>query len=138
MRILFADASYFIALLNNRDSLHRVAAELTFAARTATQLTTPLVLTEVLDAFCSNGPSMRTAAANLAHELMLAGDQRVVDLTPDLLTEGLTLYRARADKSWSFTDCVSFTVMRRAGTVEALTFDRHFIQAGFRALLREA
>lgn len=33
------------------------------------------------------------------------------------------------------TDCISFVVMREKNLIDALTADRHFIQAGFRALL---
>lgn len=35
------------------------------------------------------------------------------------------------DKSYSFTDCTRFVVMRELGLREALTTDRHFVQAGF-------
>ena len=44
--------------------------------------------------------------------------------------------RTRLDKSWSLTDCISFEVMRSAQATDALTYDQHFEQAGFRALLR--
>jgi predicted nucleic acid-binding protein len=46
------------------------------------------------------------------------------------------LFARRPDKSWSLTDCISFVVMADRGLTEALTGDRHFEQAGFRALLR--
>jgi predicted nucleic acid-binding protein len=46
-------------------------------------------------------------------------------------------YRARADKAWSLTDCISFVVMSEHGLSEALTADVHFEQASFRALLRD-
>lgn len=36
-----------------------------------------------------------------------------------------------ADKSFSFTDCTSFVLMRELGIRQALTLDRHFAQAGF-------
>lgn len=32
----------------------------------------------------------------------------------------------------SFTDCVSFAVMKRLGLTEAATFDQHFAKAGFK------
>lgn len=37
-------------------------------------------------------------------------------------------------KNWSglsFTDCITFAVMNRLGLKEVVTFDRHFIKAGF-------
>jgi len=51
---------------------------------------------------------------------------------------GLALYAERRDKDWSLTDCISFVVMRQQGLTEALTGDRHFQQAGFKALLASA
>ena len=39
-----------------------------------------------------------------------------------------------ADKSFSFTDCTSFVVMRELRLRDALTTDRHFRQAGFGVL----
>ena len=47
----------------------------------------------------------------------------------------MTLYRARSDKDWGLTDCVSFALMKREGIREALTADVHFRQAGLVALL---
>ena len=50
---------------------------------------------------------------------------------------GLQLYENRADKAWGLTDCLSFVVMQEQGLTEAVTSDRHFRQAGFRALMLE-
>jgi uncharacterized protein len=46
-----------------------------------------------------------------------------------------SIYKARPDKGWSLTDCISFTVMSERGT-DALIADRHFEQAGFRLLMK--
>ena len=35
------------------------------------------------------------------------------------------------DKTWSFTDCTSFTVMKNMGLTEVFAFDHHFEQMGF-------
>jgi predicted nucleic acid-binding protein len=48
---------------------------------------------------------------------------------------GLELYHARPDKDWPLTDCISFVVMDDEKLTDALTGDRHFEQAGFKALL---
>jgi predicted nucleic acid-binding protein len=70
---------------------------------------------------------------------ILRGDQltKIVWASTSLFDEGLGLYEKRPDKSWSMTDCMSFVTMREHGLDEALTADRHFVQAGFRALLLE-
>jgi predicted nucleic acid-binding protein len=49
---------------------------------------------------------------------------------------GFEMYRARPDKGYSLTDCISMQTMRREGLTEVLTNDRHFEQEGFRALVR--
>ncbi|MBI5829688.1 MAG: type II toxin-antitoxin system VapC family toxin [Chloroflexi bacterium] len=59
----------------------------------------------------------------------------IVALDPHLLQRGLDLFASRNDKDWSLTDCVSFVVMQDHGLTNALTADRHFEQAGFKALL---
>lgn len=129
----FADSYYFIALLNPNDQHHE-------AARLATQnasgplVTTSLVLVEVAGALSS--PLMR----GLVHEFLEGIRQdpttEVVLVDDGLLDRGVALYGARADKSWSLTDCISFVVMNERGITEALTGDHHFEQAGFRAVLK--
>jgi predicted nucleic acid-binding protein len=61
----------------------------------------------------------------------------VVPASPALFAAALERIRARSDKDWGLTDCASFVAMEERGLSEALTPDDHFVQAGFRALLRE-
>jgi len=51
-----------------------------------------------------------------------------------LFLEGLSLYRARPDKAYSLTDCISMQTMRCEGLTDVLTNDHHFTQEGFRIL----
>jgi len=53
---------------------------------------------------------------------------RVEEADFDAAWEWFDRYR---DKDFSFTDCASFAVMKRLRVKTALTFDRHFTQAGF-------
>lgn len=46
------------------------------------------------------------------------------------------LLRERADKTYSFTDCASFTVMRRLGLSLAIALDVDFKREGFDVLPR--
>jgi predicted nucleic acid-binding protein len=62
-------------------------------------------------------------------------DATIIAPEPGLFDRGCQLYISRPDKEWSLTDCISFVVMECEGLSDALTADRHFEQAGFRALL---
>src|SRR3989338_7867485 len=41
------------------------------------------------------------------------------------------LFERRPDKSYSFTDCTSFVLMRRERIGDAIALDEHFAQEGF-------
>ncbi len=61
----------------------------------------------------------------------------VVPASQEAFEKAKALFAARADKDWSITDCTSFILMQERGLTEAITGDKHFVQAGFRALLRD-
>ncbi len=41
------------------------------------------------------------------------------------------MFQKHQDKRYSLTDCISFVVMKQKGLKTAMTFDKHFAQAGF-------
>ena len=55
MQSVFADAGYWIALLNPRDNLHAKAREVSISLGEFRIVTSEMVLTEVLNAFASRG-----------------------------------------------------------------------------------
>lgn len=97
--------------------------------------TTEPVLWEVLNGM--SRPSGRARAAQLYRAVH--GDPDVTVVRPDvgIIEAAAALYSNRPDKEWGMTDCMSFVVMNRHGLGEALTYDHHFAQAGFVALLRQ-
>ncbi len=48
--------------------------------------------------------------------------------------EAVQWFRKYADQRVSFTDCLSFVLMKRRRIRTAFTFDRHFLQAGFEVI----
>lgn len=46
--------------------------------------------------------------------------------------EALRWFRKLSDQKVSFTDCISFALMKRLRIPVAFTFDEHFTRAGFR------
>jgi len=100
-------------------------------------VTTDEVLTEFL-AFCASDYHLRIAGSETVQDLLAAKNVRIVPQTRSSFLAGLQLYRARLDKAYSLTDCISMQTMRRESITDALTNDRHFQQEGFRAVFRES
>jgi predicted nucleic acid-binding protein len=132
MNALFADTFYFLALVNDRDNRHVEAVR--YEAAQVSLVTTAWVLTEVGDAL--SAPENRGTFLRLLDLLDESPDVRIIPPSNDLFERGVELFRQRSDKDWSLTDCISFVVMADEQINEALTGDRHFEQAGFRALLK--
>ena len=132
MNRVFADAFYFVALLNRADQYHAKAT------RAASQLlgevvTTEWVPTEVADALAES--ASRRAVVPLIRDLAQDPRVKIVRAADDWFERGLQLYEQRPDKDWPLTDCISFAVMTQQKLTEALTGDHHFEQAGFMPLL---
>ena len=130
---VFADAFFYVALINRHDAFHAQAAERARNYRGGV-LTTEWVLTEVADALAAS--LARRRIHNAFAQLAADPDTHTIGASPDLFARGLKLYADRPDKSWSLTDCISFVVMGDHGITEALTGDHHFEQAGFHVLLK--
>jgi len=132
---IFADTFYWVALLNRRDSANRAVLEFSRTLGSSTLITTDEVLIELL-AFCASDPQVRMGAALTVQDILDGGNVRAIPQSRAGFLEGLALYRARPDKGYSLTDCISMQTMRREGLTDVLTNDRHFEQEGFRALFR--
>lgn len=130
---VFADTSFFVALLVDRDQFAQQARE--FAERyTGRYVTTTGVLTETGNYLARS--RLRSIFPETVAELQGNTAVEIVGETDTLWNFALDLYADRDDKSWSLTDCLSFIVMRDQELTEALTSDHHFEQAGFTILLK--
>lgn len=131
---IFVDTLFVIALINQRDQYHSKAVSLADLFEGRPLLTTDAVLLEIGNALARG---YKTEAIEVLDHLLTAEEVEVVRLTPELFEEAFHLYRSYQDKAWGLVDCLSFVVMRRDKVSSALTFDQHFEQAGFQALMRE-
>jgi predicted nucleic acid-binding protein len=132
---VFADSTYWIALLNRNDQGHAPAVAAKNRIAAASVVTTDEVLTEVLNFFGGWGSQLRTLAAQTVMEIRADARVTVVPQTRQSFDQALDLYRNRPDKDYSLTDCRSFVLMRQEAITEALTADRHFAQEGLVAIL---
>jgi uncharacterized protein len=132
MSEVFADAFYYIALLNPNDQFHAAAVEAT-KMLSRRMVTTLWVLTEVADAL--SAPAVRGRTHQFLRRLAVDQNTTVIVEVAPWYERGVELYGKPADKGWSLTDCISFEIMTERGITDALTGDHHFAQAGFQVLL---
>jgi predicted nucleic acid-binding protein len=129
---IFADASYYVALLSPRDQHHQAAVRISSELRRLV-VVTEFVLIEVANALAA--VESRERAAALWTHLRSDATVAIIPASADLAARGLELFQRRLDKQWSLTDCISFVVMNEMNISESLTADHHFEQAGFTAML---
>jgi predicted nucleic acid-binding protein len=133
MKPVFADTSFYLALLSADDEFHERAVRL------AIEMRRPIVVSEFVLLETGNSlssMSRRQFFIDLLPSLQSDQAVRIVPASSELLQVGYELYSRRLDKEWSLTDRTSFVVMEQLNVREALTTDHHFEQAGFIALLR--
>lgn len=137
-RIVFLDTSYIVALAHAKDPHHEraKALDVELLRERALAFFHWGILMEIADGFART--ERRTKGYSLLDRLETEDRYQISPITEKLLEEGLALYRARPDKEWGLTDCISFVLMKHEGVAEALTADIHFRQAGFKALLLDA
>ena len=137
MNDIFLDTSYAIASVSPKDQLHRKAKRWTnqIASSNIPIITTQAILLEIGDAFSRS--RFRNVGIGFLENLESDINTTIISLTDELYDKAFELFRNQPDKEWGLVDCISFVVMRERGIDDALTADEHFVQAGFRALLRE-
>lgn len=128
MTKVFADTSFYIALINPDDAWHQAALASGDKYR-GTVYTTEYILLE-LGNYLSKTPN-RSLLQEVVEELYNDPKTIIVPSSSSLFEEGMRLYARRLDKQWSLTDCISFALMEDLDITDTLAFDHHFEQAGF-------
>lgn len=131
--MILADCGYFVALLDPDDGLH------SRAIRWSRRLSEPVLVSEyvLVEAFSFfSAPRNRFRPHGLLAQLQSDETFEIVYDSSEWFQKGVAFHKARPDKEWSLTDCISFLLMQERGVTRALAFDHHFEQAGFEALLR--
>lgn len=132
MKAYFADTSYWLALELKDDQNHeRALTHWQELVKTSFAIvTTSYVFDETVTYL--NNRNHHEKAVEVGENILLSSAIELVHIDENLFFEGWTMFRQHRDKRYSLTDCISFVVMRQKELETALTFDRHFAQAGFR------
>jgi len=136
----FVDTAFLIALYSKTDESHETAVRWQPRYENARQIiSTEAVLIELGNSFAKEYRLEATGIIEGFLKASATGDGRIkiIPVDTSLLRRGLEFYSSRKDKEWGLTDCISFVVMKDENLTDALTADRHFVQAGLRAMLLE-
>lgn len=132
--MVFIDSSGIIAAFDARDAGHSVAVDAwrSLARTGQALLTTQLVLAEIVT-------HLRRRAGwevsrRVGEALLSSRGIEIVGLDDDQLQAAWREFVRNPDPKLSFCDAASFVLMRERGIQGALTFDRHFADAGFEVL----
>jgi len=130
--MVFVDTGAFVARNARRDPYGQTAAQIWSELEGTPLLTTNHVVEETLTLLARRiGYEL---AANMAERIYTSRNLGIIYTGEEDELEALGFFRKFADQRVSFTDCISFAVMRRNRLHFAFTFDRHFAAAGFRII----
>lgn len=132
----FLDTAFAIALISPKDFFHEKALELAkqVEKNKARLVTTRAIVIEIGNALSKEG--LRKSAVELIDSMETDETITIVSISDEIYKDAFKLFRARLDKEWGLTDCISFVVMERHGITKSLTTDQHFQQAGFITLMK--
>lgn len=137
MNWLFADTAGWVAAADAADERNAAvrAARDAWLERGGGLLTTDYVVDETLTVLRAR--LGLPAAAVWWRQVQASRRVRIEWLNAARAEKARGLFFRYRDKSFSFTDCTSFTVMKELGIRTAWTLDAHFRRAGFEVLPRD-
>lgn len=129
--IYFIDAGYFIALEYTADQSHKKANEhfSQLLKERPSFLTTTYILDETLTFF--NSRNLHSKALEIYKNVVDSSSIELIHVSKSQFNSSFNFFEKYNDKRYSLTDCISFVIMTELKVTKALTFDKHFEQAGF-------
>lgn len=133
---VFVDTSGFYALLDRTDDQHRAADRILRQAQKDKRrfLTTDHVLDETATLLKSRGNGH--LLGDFFERVQNSQVCRIEWTDAARFHVAQAFFLKHADQEWSFTDCLSFCLMKELRLRDALTKDGHFNEAGFVAMLK--
>ena len=131
MKSIFLDTGFIIALELKNDQYHKVANKLwvNLLKKHRFFITTSYIFDEIVTFFNSCGH--HSNAVKIGNILLNSPSIQFIQVDEILFNEGWKFFQKHSDKTYSLTDCISFAIMKKEKINSALTFDKHFTQAGF-------
>jgi len=134
MNSLLFDTSFIIALEVADDENHETALRnwQNLLESLPSLTTTSYIFDEIASFF--NSHNQHAKAVEIGSRLMNSPSIQFIHVDEELFNEAWKYFKQQKDKSYSLTNCISFVIMKRLKIDTALTFDRYFVQAGFKTI----
>lgn len=133
---VFMDSGGFLSLWDAGDEHHAAATRLhqELARKRRRFITSEYVIDETATLLLVR--HSHAAASDFLKTVETTASLQIEWIETDRFWSASALFQRHSDKGWSFTDCVSFNLMRELRIRDAFTTDTHFRQAGFVPLLK--
>jgi predicted nucleic acid-binding protein len=129
---VFIDTGAFLARYLSNDVYHAQAVAVWKRLRGKTLFTSNHVIDETLTLLARRAGGR--FAADRAENIYASQALEIIYTTPDDELQAVQLLRKYSDQNVSFTDCISFALMKTRRIALAFSFDHHFHRAGFRTI----
>lgn len=125
--MIFVDTGIWYSANVEEDPDHAKARELLLSA-SSDLITTDYVVDELLTLLAARGH--RDVAIRIGEDFWTQTSCDLEWSKEEDNWDAWHVFSTYSDKEWSFTDCVSYAVMKRLGIGEAFALDEHFKQFG--------
>jgi len=132
---IFIDSSAYIAYYNKRDENHEKAKN--FLDKIRSKEISPIIFytsdyifDEVLTTIITL-TGRKDLAIKVGNTILSSKITKIIKVDSKIFNEAWELFKKYKDKTWSFTDCTSFIIMKINNIKRAFTFDEHYKQAGY-------
>jgi len=132
---IFIDSSAYIAYYNKRDENHEKAKN--FLDKIRSKEISPIIFytsdyifDEVLTTIITL-TGRKDLAIKVGNTILSSKITKIIKVDSKIFNEAWELFKKYKDKTWRFTDCTSFIIMKINNIKRAFTFDEHYKQAGY-------
>jgi len=132
---IFIDSSAYIAYYNKRDENHEKAKN--FLDKIKSKEISPIIFytsdyifDEVLTTIIAL-TGRKDLAIKVGNAIFSSKITKIIKVDSKIFNEAWELFKKYKDKTWSFTDCTSFIIMKINNIKRAFTFDEHYKQAEY-------
>lgn len=128
---LFVDTSAWLALNDKNDQYHNnaVAKSIEIKSQRIELITSEYIIDESITLIRYR--VSHKAAVIFGDSLLESSIVKIIDVKGEDRIKAWEMFKKYEDKELSFTDCVSFVLMKNLKLHRAFAFDEHFKQMGF-------